>query len=102
MVFYQQALQFLTCFIADASSGRNLFSFCGNGCKAAFLIPLTPQEQLSIGSKRLRATSDIPLKLLNNGDFFKHFATSFFNLKHHSTQRLNSKTSIKHLHHQLK
>ena len=67
----------LICFIADAS--YNLFS-CGNGCEAAFLILLTPQEQLTgsnamLTGDQLRAHSRLKT-LLNNGDFFLNTSPS--------------------------
>ncbi|BEU81084.1 hypothetical protein EAG21025_43970 (plasmid) [Enterobacter asburiae] len=48
MVFAQQTLQLFDLLHrrGQLRRGYNLFS-CGNGCEAAFLILLTPQEQLT-------------------------------------------------------
>lgn len=75
--------------------GKNLFS-CSNGCEAALLILLTPQEQLTGSNTMLMGDQrhgHSGLKaLLNNGDFFpEHFdVCASLDLKHQSSglQRL--------------
>ncbi|KSY17011.1 hypothetical protein APT98_19510 [Klebsiella quasipneumoniae] len=71
----QQALQLFN-FLhrrCQLRRGHNLFS-CSNGCEAAFLILLTPQEQLTGSNAMLTGDQrhgHSGLKaLLNNGDFF--------------------------------
>ncbi len=93
----QQALQFFNLLHrrGQLRRGNNLFS-CGNGREAAFLILLTPQEQLTgsntmlTGDQRHGHTGF--KALLNKGDFFpEHCAVcASLDLKHQSSglQRL--------------